>query len=163
MPIDWDGDEEAFQRDLAELPALASLAAEVGCVRCRATLPAAGDLRPYHEHFELCRRRFAQIGESLAEHGVRLGIGFLAPAHHRHDKAFQFVHTFDELLLLVRAIATKNVGICLDVWHWHVGGGSLEAITSLAADDIVMLDLADTNTPAGQDNVDKTSRALPGP
>ncbi len=162
LPVDFDGDDPAYGRELERLGVLAELAAQVGCQRCRATVPPAGDVRPYHESFELYRRRFGEIAAVLAPHDIRLGIDFVAPASRRRDRAFQFIHTFDELLHLVHGVDAENVGLALDVWHWHVSGGRMEQIEALDGSAIVALDLADATTTAGDDNAEEDARELPG-
>ena len=161
LPLDCDADEDEFKTGLARLSEQVKPAAEIGCTRCRAALTPANDVLPYHECFELYRRRFRQIGEVLGEHGIRLGVGFQAPAHCRKNRTFQFVHTFDAFLLLVKSVASPHVGICLDVWHWHVSGGTFEQLEVLTFDDVVSLDLSDASTMAGDDNVDDSMRQLP--
>jgi sugar phosphate isomerase/epimerase len=161
LPLDCDADEDGFKAGLAKLPEHAKLASDIGCTRCRATLTPANDVLPYHECFELYRRRFREIGEVLGEHSIRLGIGFQAPAHCRKNRAFQFIHTFDALLLLVKSVTSPHVGVCLDVWHWHVSGGTFEQLDALTVGDVVCVDLSDASTMAGDDNVDDSTRELP--
>ena len=50
LPIQWDVSDEAFAKELAALPELAKMAADLGCKRCLALIPPAGDRRPYHEN-----------------------------------------------------------------------------------------------------------------
>ena len=34
----------------------------------------------------------------------------------------------DAFLMLLKSIDSANVGVALDLWHWHFGGGTLEQI-----------------------------------
>ena len=43
LPLEWDTDDETFQKDLKKLPEYADCAAELGCTRCTAMLAPAGD------------------------------------------------------------------------------------------------------------------------
>lgn len=162
LPVNLLADEETFKGQLAALPPLAELAAALGCLRARTTIEPAGDIRPYHESFELCRRRCSDVAGVLAPHNIRLGLAFLAPAEFRRDRAFQFIHTADALTTLARTAGAKNVGIVLDVWQWHVAGGTAEQISALTANDIVAVNLSDATTAAGNDNVESSTRVLPG-
>ena len=162
LSVDFGGDEEAFRRDLAELPKRAQTAAAMGCTRCRAKVEPGGDMRPYHENFELCRSRLGKIGEVLADAGVSVGLGIAAPAKHRRDCVYQFIHTVEALLALVANVGADNVGVSLDAWQWHVGGGTLEQIRSLPADKVVAVALADAGSDAGDDQVEEETRLLPG-
>ncbi len=161
LPVDCDAPDESFRRDLEKLPDQAKLAADVGCTRTRVTIAPANDLLPYHECFELYRHRFRQIAGVLADSGVRLGIGFIAPAHHRRGRDYQFISTFDALLLLVKSVGADNVGICFDSWHWHVSGGATETLEALMAQDIVTVVVSDAQTVAGDDKVDESTCVLP--
>jgi len=160
--VDCDADEPEFQQMLQRLPAQAALAAQVDCRRCWTSIAPANDLRPYHENFDLWRRRLGQVAEVLGPHDVRLGVGLIAAAHHREHRAFQFIHTFDGLLMLVKTVNADPVGVWLDTWQWHVAGGTLDQVRVLDRRDLIGIDIADSITPHGQDDVDETARRLPG-
>ena len=162
LPVEWQQDEETFQNDLNELPALVELAAGLGGTRCRTPLEPASDLMPYHESFEIYRRRLNEIAEVLAGFEVRLGLDLVATADRRDDRAFQFIHTFDAMLMLAKSVGAANVGVCLDAWQWHVAGGTMEQIAALSAGDLIAVDLSDATTLAGEDRVDESTRVLPG-
>ena len=162
LPVDWDAEEATFETELAELARLAELAVQIGCPRCLATVAPANDHRPYAENVDRYRRRFGQIGDVLKSRGIRLGLGFLAPVYHRREHAYDFVHTFDQLLFFVKSIGHDHVGVCLDTWHWHVAGGTVDHINALNSSDIGAVNLADAVTAAGNDDVNETSRLLPG-
>jgi len=46
-------------------------------------------------------------------------------------------------LLLLRSTDSTNVGLALDTWHWHLGGGKIDQLRTLSADRIVTVTLAD--------------------
>ena len=102
LPVCWQHDDLAYQEDLKRLDELAAVAQQLGCTRATTLVEAASDERPYHENFEFHRRRLAELAAALTKHDIRLGVGFLAPKRCREDRAFQFMQTADELLLLVR-------------------------------------------------------------
>ena len=122
----------------------------------------ASDLRPYHENFEYHRHRLAEIADVLHPHQIRLGIGFLAPIGCRAGRAFQFMQTVDELVLLLRSVSAPNVGLALDTWHWHLGGGKLETLRALSAEKIVTVSLADAEAHATAADAQLESRSLSG-
>jgi sugar phosphate isomerase/epimerase len=162
LAVDLDAEESQFASDLAGAAQQAQLAAEIGCTRCRLTLPPANDIRPYHESFELYRRRLGEVASALQPSGTRLGVGFVASAEARVQQAFQSVHTFDALLMLVKSVAADKVGVWLDVWQWHVSGGDIAHIKALTAGDVVCVDLSDATSDAGDDGAEPSSRLLPG-
>lgn len=155
-PIRWTADE--YREDLERLPKIAKTAAEVGCQACVIqTVPGREGL-PYHENFEEHRRRFAEIAERLAPHNIRLGIAFsTAPPK---DGEQSFINAVDAFLTLAKTVVGKNVGIVLDLWEWHFGGGTLAQLREIGVDKIVMVRVADA--PAGKDALANRSRLLPG-
>ncbi len=162
LPMDWETDDDLFKKDLAKLPEYADAAVEVGCTRCVATLAPAGDQRPYHENFEFHRQRFAEICAALQPSGVRFGVGFRAPEYLRRDRAFQFIHDFDALTLLLNMVDAPNMGMMLDVWDLVACGGSIETIRNVPVSQIVAVQVADMPADVPVTELDQKSRLLPG-
>lgn len=162
LPFDPDAPDDEFKQGLEKLPAAAEAAAAIGCTRCVVTVAPAGDKRPYHENFEFHRHRFSEICRVLEPHGACLGIGFRAAEYLRKDRAFQFIHDFDALSLLVSMIPADNVGVLLDVWDFFVGGGTMELLGSLSSRQIVAVQVAELAADQSPAEVDANSRLLPG-
>jgi sugar phosphate isomerase/epimerase len=162
LPLVWDEDDDAYKAGLPAAKERAALAAEIGLNRAIVTISPANDLRPYHESFEFHRRRLAELGEALAEHGVKLGVEFHASADLRRDRAFQFIHTFDALATLIGMIRQPNVGAVVDLFEIYAGGGNLEEVKKLDGSKIVSVVVSDL--PADKPAADCTSadRLLPG-
>ena len=163
LPVRWRGDEALFRADLAKLEEQAGLASAAGARNCHTLVWPASDTLPYHENFELHRRRLGEIAGVLDKHQIRLGVGLLAAPSHRREKQFQFIHEADALLTLLKTVGHKNLGLMLDTWNWRYGGGTLEMIRSLGATNIVSVHLADG--PAGADPaaITEEQRLLPSP
>jgi sugar phosphate isomerase/epimerase len=162
LPVRWEDDASAYQADLEKLPPLAEIAQQMGCTRAVTQIEPGNDSRPYHEGFEFHRRRFTEIANALAPYKIRLGIGFLAPRSCRDGRAFQFIQTVGELLQLLQMIGPGSVGLAIDTWHWHLGGGTLEQLRALSADKIVTVTLADAPLDMTAANAQLSSRRLPG-
>lgn len=162
LPLDWDVDEEVFRRELEKLAEYARLAAELGCTRCACTIAPANDKRPYHENFEFHKRRFTEICRAMEPVGVRLAIGFRAAEALRRERAFQFIHEFDALMLLVNMVGASNVGVLVDAWDLYVSGGSVESIRGLPAQQIVAIRLADLPPEVPLNEISEEQRLLPG-
>jgi sugar phosphate isomerase/epimerase len=160
LPVRWQDDSPDYRTDMERLPALADVAREIGCRRAT-TLIEPGSERVYHENFEFHRRRLAELGDALAQHEIRLGVGFLAPPVCRAEHAYQFVQTAEEVLLLLRNVSSSNVGVALDTWHWHLGGGTIEQLRSLGADKFVAVSLADAEAGLTAADADLAARRLP--
>lgn len=161
LPIEW-ADEARYAKDREKLEKYASRAAELGCTRAVTLVVPASDERPYHENFEFHRRRLAEIGQVLAPHQIKLGLEFNALADARAGAAFEFIHNFDELRKLASGVGLANVGVVIDVFNWYVGGGTMDQIKSLSADQIVSVQLCDVpqDTPAAE--LTSKNRMLPG-
>lgn len=162
LPVDWDADPDQQRREKGQHGPLAELAQQLGCNKATVLLPPASDVRPYHENFELCRRRLAEWGTWLASLNIQLGVGILAPTELRRGRAYQFIQTFDQLLLLLKMVNHPNVGVALDTWHWHLGGGTLDQLRNLGTLPVVSVALADCDADALADTVEDSARRLPG-
>ena len=147
LPLEWDTDDESFQKDLKKLPEYADCAAELGCTRTTAVLAPAGDNRPYHENFEFHRHRFQDICAVLKPAGIRVAIGFQAAEYRRRNHAFQFIHDLDALTLLLNMVSATNLGLLLDIWEVVACGGSVETVRKLPPNQIVAVQVAEM--PAG--------------
>ncbi len=161
LPVDWESSDEQFKQDLEKLSEYAQAAAEVGCTRCTATVAPAGDARPYHENFEFHKVRLAEICKALEPSGVWLGVGFQAAEYLRKDQAFQFIHDFDALTLLVNMIGAPNVGLLIDVWDVIVSGQSIDTILQLPVHQIVALRVSQLAEGVAPADLDQNSRLLP--
>ena len=161
LPVEWQNDDDSFRRDFERLPALAGLAAEVGCTRALAWVAPASNERHFHQNFEFHRQRFTEIAKRLDPLGIRLGIGFRAAIDVRQGQAFEFVRTLDALLMLLSVVQARNVGLVLDEWDLVAGGGSLESLQKVGAEKIVAVQLADAAADAAAQNWPSSSRLLP--
>lgn len=162
LPLEWDVDDETFQKELLKLPEYTQCAAELGCTRATAMLAPAGDARPYHENFEFHRHRFHDICAALEPAGVHLAIGFRAAEYRRRNQAFQFIHDLDALTLLLNMVAAPNLGLLLDVWEVVACGGSVESVRSLPPEQIVAVEVAEMLADVPLSELDDKSRLLPG-
>ncbi len=162
LPMQWEVSDEVFNSELEKLPEYAQAAAEVGCTRCVATVPPAGDELPYHENFEFHRGRFSAICAALQPAGVTFGAGFQGAEYLRKDRAFQFIHDLDAMTLLLKMIDAPNMGLVLDVWDLVVSGGSIDSIRNLPLQQIVAVQLADFPADVAMPELDQNSRLLPG-
>jgi len=161
LPLEWDTDDETFQKDLKKLPEYAECAAALGCTRATAELPPAGDKRPYHENFEFHRHRFHDICAVLQPAGIHLAMGFRAAPYHRRNQAFQFIHDLDALTLLLNMVAAPNLGLLLDIWELVACGASMDAVRKLPLNQIVAVQVAEMPADVPLEDLDDKSRLLP--
>ena len=161
LPVCWEEDDATYREDLQRLSLVAEVAGSLGATGCTTMVMPYSDGRPYHESFEFHRARLTEIAELLQGHGIRLGLGFRAPAHARDGHSSPFITTPDALLTLIKTIVAPNVGICLDLWHWHVAGGTLEQLKDVRPDRIVTVRLADVPADVALADITEQQRLLP--
>lgn len=162
LPVNFRGEEEAFQRDLAGLGRQAAAAAAMGCDRCATWLLPASDELTFEENFEFHRRRLRACAEVLDDHGLRLGLEFVGPKTSRVGKKHEFLYDMKGMLGLNEAIGTDNMGLLLDCWHWYCTGGTADDILALAPEQVVLVHVNDAPAGIGVDEQMDTVRALPG-
>lgn len=161
LPTRWLGDEGPFKVDLAALGGIAEKAARINAKRCFAIVPAASDSLPYHENFEQCRARLREVAGVLAEHEIKLGIGFFAAAAHREGKQYQFIHKAEELLSLITSVGAPNLGLAVDTWNWQLGEGAFDQLSDLPSEAFIVVRLADLPDGADPHKVTEQQRLLP--
>ena len=161
LPMKWRGDESVYEAELEKLDQIAGYAAALGVKGCHTPIMPATDMFPYHENFELHRKRLGAIADSLAKHGIRLGVSFFATSSHRTGKDYQFIHEADALVTLIKSVSSKNIGLMLDTWNWHFGGGKLDQVRALGADRIVAVRMAEAPAEATTATVTDEQRLIP--
>ncbi len=162
LPAGWMETDDAHQKYMERLTTIAELAASLGIRGCTVNVLPYNVDRPYHANFEFHRERLAEIADQLSQHDIRLGIGFAAPISCREGHDSQFIAAPDTLLTLIKTIVSSNIGLSLDLWHWHVGGGTVEQLQELPIDSIVTVRLADVPADADLETITEEQRLLPG-
>jgi sugar phosphate isomerase/epimerase len=142
-PIDLDDDDTTYAAKLAQLPEAAEIAARVGGSTALLRIPSSTDRLPYHEFFDVVRKRIDEIAQVLEGQNLNLALYFSATTASGAAKQFKFVNDVEGFLALFRACTSKNVGLALDTWTFHVGGGSFDQIAEIPADRVHSLRLAD--------------------
>jgi sugar phosphate isomerase/epimerase len=162
VPMRWNDDEIAFKTDLQTSKPLLETAQKLGCLGCTITVKPFSESQPYHENFEFHRERIAAVAEALKNYDLKLGLAFLAPAHHRQDKPQTFLCTADALLTLMKTTVSDNVGVVVDSWHWQIGGGTAAHLADLSAEQILEVRLADVPEDIDLETITEDQRRLPG-
>jgi len=147
LPVEFRKDEEQFQNDLATLPQRAKLMQQLGVTRVATWLLPGHNEWTYLEHFKLLERRFRETANVLKDHGLRLGLEFVGPRTTRATFRYPFACAQRDMMELVHAIGTGNVGLLLDSWHWYTSHGTVDELMQLSNQDVVHVHVNDA--PAG--------------
>ncbi len=143
-PIDLDSDEATFEKTLAQLPAAIEIAGKVNARAGFLRLPAATDRLPFHEYFDVLRKRVDRIAEIFAANKVMLGLYFSTAIENRENRQFKFIQDVDGFLAFFNACTNPSVGLVIDTFNWVVGGGTFEQLATIPGNRIAVLRLADT-------------------
>ncbi len=125
-PIDLDTDDASFAKSLASLHATIEIAGKVGARAGFLRLPAATDRLPFHEYFEVLRKRVEQIAAIFREERCSSGLYFSTAQESRESRQFKFVQDVDSFLAFFKACTSNSVGLVIDTFNWIVGGGTFE-------------------------------------
>jgi sugar phosphate isomerase/epimerase len=162
-PARWRGAEADFKADLNDLAAVGEVCKTIGADTCHTIVSPTSDTLPMHENFKFHADRLAELANGLATQGLKLAVGFQAATDLRSATApHQFIHDANAMLELLSAIRSDNVGLLLDVWNWHVGGGTLSQIKALKPGQVVSVRLADVAADADLSKITSHDRMLPG-
>jgi sugar phosphate isomerase/epimerase len=160
LPVRWRGDESVYGADLEKLDQIISHAEAIGAKNCHTHVLPGSNTLPYHENFEMHRKRLGAIANVLAKRGIRLGLGLLVAPVHRQEQQFQFIREAEALLTLLKSIGADNVGLMLDTWNWHFGGGTRDMLRNLGVKGIVSMYLAEAPADAALEKLSEDQRLL---
>ena len=159
LPVAYSRDEETFSNGMKGLDDAAKFAAAIDCPRFLTVLPPSSQT-PKEELRKILKDRVTAMSEVLARSKVRLGLEFLGPLHFRTSQPHEFIWRMDEALQFAKECG-PNIGLLLDVWHWHHAGATTGDILAAGKERIVHVHLSDCpKMPPEQ--VRDNQRVLPG-
>ena len=159
LPVEFRKDDAAFRHDLERLGDRSSFAAAIGCPRM-ITWIMPSNKTPKAELRPVYLKRFRAIADVLARSHVRLGLEFLGPLHLRRMEPYEFIWRMPDMLAFAIECGA-NVGLLLDVWHWHHAGATTDDILQAGKERIVHVHFNDApNLPPEQIRDDQ--RLMPG-
>ncbi len=160
LPVRWQ-DDENWQDDLKDLPALAALGKELGCTRTATWCPPASDEREFAENLAWHVARFRPIADILKDHDCQFGIEFIGPKTSRARRKHEFIYTLEGMMEMAEKIGTGNVGLLLDAWHLYTSGGSVDDLDKISAEDVVTVHVNDAPTERSVEEQIDNDRRLP--
>ena len=165
LPVEWRKDDATFRAGLAQLPMLARLASDLGIARCTTYVLPSTDA-PAADYAATSMRRFAEIAAVLDEQNIRLGLEFLGPQQFRPDPNNVWFYDIAGALAVADEInqkaGTRNVGLLVDSWHWHAGGGTQMDLASIPLEQIVHVHINDAPRGVALPDLVDNVRELPG-
>ena len=161
LPVEFRRDEDRFKTELAQLPKRATLLKQLGLTRVATWITPGHNELTYLEHFKLLEKRFREIATILQDHAIRLGLEFVGPRTSRSRFRFPFICAQRDMMELVHAIGTNNVGLLLDSWHWYTSHGTVEELRQLSNRDIVHVHVNDAPAEVPVDQQVDSRRKLP--
>ena len=160
FPLDFRGDQAAYEASLAELPRLAQVAAGLGVLRTATWIMPASDELTYEENFQLHVERLKPAAQILAGQDIHLGLEYVGPRTSRVGKRHEFVHTMAQMTDLCASVG-PNAGFLLDAWHWYTAGETADDLRRLSPEQVVDVHVNDAPDRPVEEQMD-TVRALPG-
>lgn len=161
LPVDFRGDEQAFQDGIKGLPRIAAALQKAGVTRVGTWLMPGHDSLTYLQNLEQHAQRLREAARVLDDHGQRLGLEYVGTHTLQSRFKYPFVHTLAETLDLIAEIGTGNVGLVLDSWHWWQAGDTVDEILALANEQVVSVDLNDAPRGVPKDQQVDGRRELP--
>ncbi len=163
-PLPFGGEQPAFDQALRALADDAAFTAAIGCDRMMLVLSPTGPV-PKRSTAKIVRDRLAAISEVLQQSNLRLGLEFLGVQSFRAGREGgpppnPFIWTLPETVALATD-SGSNIGVILDVWHWHHSGGSVADILAAPASRIVHVHLSDAKAQPPEE-VRDNQRLMPG-
>lgn len=159
--VNWRGSDADYYAGLAQLPARAELAAELGCYRTTTVVGPASNDMTYQENWDFSVKRLRPIAEILKEHGHSLGLEFIGPATSRKSAKHLFAYSMDAMLGLAAAVGTGNVGLLFDTWHWYTCRSTIDDVRKLSTADVVYVHINDAPAGINADEQIDNIRCLP--
>ena len=147
LPVDFRQGDEAFRRDLANLPKAATALRAVGATRMGTWLMPGHNELEQKQNFDRHVTRLREIAKILNGEGIRLGLEYVGTPSIWSRMKHPFVRRLGEARELIRAIDVPGTGVVLDSWHWWCAGDTAEDVARLKSSDVVAVDLNDA--PAG--------------
>lgn len=166
FPVDFRGDQEAWQAGLDALPRQAEVAQALGCPRTATWIMPGSDERNFGQNFEFHVARLQPAAEILADHGIRFGLEWVGPKTLRERFEYSFIHTMDGMLELCDTIDSSTsapvMGLLVDIWHIYTSHGSNDDVRSLDPARITQVHVNDAPPNIPVDEQQDQVRDLPG-
>jgi len=154
-------DETRFSQRKQEIIQTAKVLQRAGATRCFTWVSPSSSSTTYLENFRLHVKRLREVGNVLAEHGLRLGIEYIGTRMSAMRGKYSFIRTSAETKELTGEVGLANIGIALDSWHWFQAGESEDDLLKLTNGDVVAADICDAPAGVPRERMPDSPRRLP--
>jgi sugar phosphate isomerase/epimerase len=161
LPLEFRRDDDRFAADLKGLPKFAAGLQRAGVDRACTWLMPCHDTMPYLQNLRQHAARLRKAATTLNDHGVRLGLEYVAPKTSWAARRYPFIHTLAEMKELIAEMNTANAGFVLDSWHWWHAGDTAADVLTLKGADVIAVDLNDAPTGVPKEQMPDGRRELP--
>jgi sugar phosphate isomerase/epimerase len=161
LPVEFRRDQKRFEQDMTRLPKQAEVLRQLGVKRIATWVMPGHNELTYMQNFNRLKKRLCEIAVVLKDNDIRLGLEFVGPRATRMRFRFPFICNSIDMMELVNAIGTGNVGLLLDSWHWYTSHGTIEEIMQLSNKDIVHVHVNDAPSGIPVDKQVDNRRKLP--
>ena len=105
LTVEFRKDDAAFNSTLAELPRQAQALQRAGITRVGTWISPAHESLTYSANMKIHAARLGECAKMLGDHGIRLGLEYVAPKTLWTSRRYAFVHTMAEMRDLHSVIA----------------------------------------------------------
>jgi sugar phosphate isomerase/epimerase len=107
---------------------------------CNTGQPPNGDIQKV---FDLAAREYRALADFAREHGARIALEPLNPAHMNVESA---IWTLEQAMWIVEMVDRDNFGVCVDIWNIWQNAGIIEKIKACGT-RIFVVHVSDWRTP----------------
>ncbi|MEK6797063.1 MAG: sugar phosphate isomerase/epimerase family protein [Spirochaetota bacterium] len=143
------------------LPLLAKRARTLGFTRTTLVILPFHEKLPFDENMKMHIDRVTLCVPMLAEHGIRVGLEYVAQKTRRAGYPHEFIYDMKGLLRMIAASGT-SAGVLLDAFHWFCARETGDDITKLTNKQIVAVHVSDAVRGRPIDEQIAFERELPG-
>ncbi len=161
-PKIFEADNTIYEESLKQFEDALPKAAELNLNIALAYLPPFTEQLPFHELFQLSASRLKLIKPLLEQYNLKIGFEFIGSTEPRQQASYDFIHTIDGVRCLIAAAdIVAHGGFKLDIHHWQYSGATWVDLQHLRPDEILYVELSDSNLDYSYDSMPEFDRELP--
>lgn len=161
FPVNFRQEQNVFEQTSKPLGRMIAGLQKGGVTRMYTWISPFSDQLPYVRNFRLHTVRLKELARLLEDHGIRLGLEYVAPRTSWINRRFPFIHNLAEMRELIAEIDAPNIGLVMDCWHWWHAGETSDDILKLKGNEIIAVDVSDAPNGKPKEQLPDNRRELP--